>query len=114
MGPPDDVLEAGIVAKANEANAAGVPSVTGDTKVVERGKCDKLYITTTGIGLIGANTTMAPELVRPGDKIIVSGTIGDHGVAIMLARGHLDIEADVRSDTQPLWALCEAMLAVAG
>lgn len=108
------VLEAEITALGAAAQRAGVPVVTGDTKVVERGKCDSLYITTTGIGVIAPQVTMAPDLVRPGDKVIVSGTIGDHGVAIMLARGHLDITADVRSDTQPLWALCEAMLAGCG
>lgn len=108
------VLEAEVAAMADAARLAGVPIVTGDTKVVQRGKCDSLYVTTTGVGLVGANVAMAAELVRPGDKVIVSGTIGDHGIAIMLARGNLDIEADVRSDTQPLWDLCQAMLAACG
>jgi len=108
------VLEAEVAAMGSAARAAGVPIVTGDTKVVERGKCDSLYITTTGVGLVGADVILAPELVRPGDKILVSGTIGDHGIAIMLARGNLDIEADVRSDTQPLWELCQALLAACG
>jgi hydrogenase expression/formation protein HypE len=109
-----DVLEAEIRAMAEASARAGVPVVTGDTKVVERGKCDSLYITTTGIGLIQTGVTLAPELVRPGDKVLVSGTIGDHGVAIMLARGQLDITADVESDTQPLWELTDAMLGAAG
>jgi hydrogenase expression/formation protein HypE len=108
------VLAQEVRAMAVAAADAGVPIVTGDTKVVERGKCDSLYITTTGVGLVGAGVALAPELVRPGDKVLVSGTIGDHGIAIMLARGHLDIEADVRSDTQPLCSLCEALLAVCG
>jgi hydrogenase expression/formation protein HypE len=105
-----DVLEAEIRAMAEASVRAGVPVVTGDTKVVERGKADLLYITTTGIGLIEPGVTLSPERVRPGDMVIVSGTIGDHGIAIMLARGHLEIEADVRSDTQPLWTLCEALI----
>jgi hydrogenase expression/formation protein HypE len=109
-----DVLEAEIRAMGEASVRAGVPVVTGDTKVVERGKADLLYITTTGIGLLEPGVSLAAERVRPGDKVIVSGTIGDHGIAIMLARGHLEIEADVRSDTRPLWALCEAMLAACG
>jgi hydrogenase expression/formation protein HypE len=109
-----DVLEAEVAAMANAARSAGVPVTTGDTKVVERGKCDSMYITTAGIGLLTEDVLLAPELVRPGDKVLVSGTIGDHGVAIMLARGNLDIEADVRSDTAPLWPLVERVLSAAG
>jgi hydrogenase expression/formation protein HypE len=109
-----DVLEAEIQAMAEAASRAGVPVVTGDTKVVERGKCDSLYITTTGIGLVEPGVRLAPELVKPGDKVLVSGTIGDHGIAIMLARGQLDITADVESDTQPLWDLTHAMCRAGG
>jgi hydrogenase expression/formation protein HypE len=108
------VLEAEIRALAEASAMAGVPVVTGDTKVVERGKCDSMYITTTGIGLLDPDVTVGPEQVRPGDKVVVSGTIGDHGIAIMLARGQLDIDADVSSDTQPLWALTDAMLRAGG
>jgi len=94
------------------AAAAGVQVVTGDTKVVEKGKADGCYINTAGVGLIAAG---APELgvarARPGDAILVSGPIGDHGVTIMLARGELDIEADVESDTAPLNGLVAALLA---
>jgi hydrogenase expression/formation protein HypE len=93
------------------AAVAGVQVVTGDTKVVEKGKADGCYINTAGVGLIASG---APELgvalARPGDAIIVSGPIGDHGVTIMLARGELDIEADVRSDTAPLNGLVAALL----
>jgi hydrogenase expression/formation protein HypE len=93
------------------AAVAGVQVVTGDTKVVEKGKADGCYINTAGVGLIASG---APELgvalARPGDAIIVSGSIGDHGVTIMLARGELDIEADVRSDTAPLNGLVAALL----
>jgi hydrogenase expression/formation protein HypE len=96
------------------AKAAGVQLVTGDTKVVEKGKADGCYINTAGIGLIADD---APDLgvahARPGDAIIVSGPIGDHGVTIMLARGELDIEADVESDTAPLNGLVSALLKAA-
>jgi hydrogenase expression/formation protein HypE len=94
------------------AKAANVQLVTGDTKVVEKGKADGCYINTAGIGLLGPDT---PDLgvvhARPGDAIIVSGPIGDHGVTIMLARGELDIEADICSDTAPLNGLVASLLA---
>ena len=105
------VLEAEITAMADAARAADVHVITGDTKVVERGKCDSMYIVTTGIGVVAEGVSLAAQLVRPGDKVLVSGTIGDHGIAILIARGDLDIEADVRSDTQPLWSLASALLA---
>ena len=97
-----------------EGLAADVQVIAGDTKVVERGKCDSMYVVTTGVGVIEQGVVLAPQLVRPGDKVLVSGTVGDHGIAIMLARGDLDIEADVRSDTQPLWPVAAALLAACG
>ncbi len=109
-----EVLEEEIRAMADAARAAGVAVTTGDTKVVERGRCDSMYIVTTGVGVIEHDISLAPDRVRPGDKVLVSGTIGDHGVAILLARGELDIEADVRSDTQPLWSLVQKLLAACG
>jgi len=109
-----DVLRAEVEAMAAAARRADVPVTTGDTKVVERGKCDSMYIVTTGVGTVAPGIALAPARVRPGDKILVSGTIGDHGVAIMLARGELDIEADVRSDTQPLWSLAAALIEACG
>jgi hydrogenase expression/formation protein HypE len=109
-GLPADVLRAEITAMGKAAELAGVPVIAGDTKVVERGKCDCLYVTTTGIGVMAEGVQLSPERVRPGDKVLVSGTIGDHGIAILLARGDLDIEADVRSDTQSLWPLASALL----
>ena len=109
-----DVLEAEITAMAAAASAAGVPVVTGDTKVVERGKCDSMYVVTTGVGVVKDGVTLGPQLVRPGDKVLVSGMVGDHGVAIMLARGDLDIEADVSSDTQSLWPVAQALLTTCG
>jgi len=109
-----DVLEAEVSAMARAARAADVQIIAGDTKVVERGKCDSMYVVTTGIGVIDEGVALSAELVRPGDKVLVSGTVGDHGIAILLARGDLDIEADVRSDTQPLWSLAAALLTACG
>ena len=94
----------------NAATAAGVCVVTGDTKVVQRGKADGCYINTAGVGLIDRDVTLGVARAQPGDAIIVSGPIGDHGITVMLARGELDIEADVRSDTAPLNGLVAALL----
>jgi hydrogenase expression/formation protein HypE len=95
------------------ADAAGVQVVTGDTKVVERGKADGCYVNTAGVGLIAHDLDLGVANVQPGDAIIVSGPIGDHGVTIMLARGELDIEADVTSDTAPLNGLVAGLLSAA-
>jgi hydrogenase expression/formation protein HypE len=92
------------------AAAAGVYIVTGDTKVVEKGKADGCYINTAGIGLIERDISLGVAQARPGDAIIVSGPIGDHGITIMLARGELDIEADISSDTAPLNGLVAGLL----
>jgi hydrogenase expression/formation protein HypE len=93
------------------ADAAGVQIVTGDTKVVEKGKADGCYINTAGLGVISGDQDLSVASARPGDAIIVSGPVGDHGITIMLARGELDIEADVASDTAPLNELVASMLA---
>jgi hydrogenase expression/formation protein HypE len=95
---------------ARAAAAAGVSVVTGDTKVVQRGKGDGCFINTTGIGIIERDIDLRAARVRPGDKVLVSGPVGDHGIAIMLARGELELVADVRSDTAPLWSLADALL----
>jgi hydrogenase expression/formation protein HypE len=92
------------------AQAAGVTIVTGDTKVVQRGKADGCFINTAGVGLVERPVELGAHRCRPGDAIIVSGPIGDHGVTIMLARGELEIEADVQSDTAPLHNLVAALL----
>jgi hydrogenase expression/formation protein HypE len=92
------------------AAAAGVQIVTGDTKVVQRGKADGCYINTAGVGVFDRDLALGVAQARPGDAIIVSGPIGDHGVTIMLARGELDIEADVQSDTAPLNGLVAGLL----
>jgi len=98
---------------AEAARLAGVAIVSGDTKVVGRGAADGLFITTAGVGLLPPGRALGPELVRAGDIVIVSGTIADHGMAVMLARGDLTLEADISSDTAPLGAMVEALFAAA-
>ena len=101
-----------VEAIANTAERAGVRIVGGDTKVVERGHADGLYITTTGIGQRDARARFSPP--RPGDRILLSGPIGAHGTAIMLARGEFELEADIVSDTRSLWPEVDALLARGG
>jgi hydrogenase expression/formation protein HypE len=113
-GLPADELRAEIEAIARAAREAGVRIVAGDTKVVERGHADKMYVTTTGIGRRDPRAQMAPSALKPGDRILVSGTIGDHGMAIMLARGEFDLAAPIVSDTRSLWPLADALLEAAG
>jgi hydrogenase expression/formation protein HypE len=108
------VLREEIEAIALAAVAAGVQIVCGDTKVVERGHADSMYLCTTGIGLIDERARLAPSNLRPGDSVLVSGSIGEHGTAIMLARGEFDLDADVESDTRPLWPAVDALLTAAG
>ena len=93
------------------AAAAGVQIVTGDTKVVERGKADGCYINTAGVGVVEHDLALGAATARPGDAVIVSGPVGDHGVTIMLARGELDIEADLASDTAPMNTMIAGLLA---
>ena len=92
------------------AAAAGVSIVTGDTKVVQKGKADGCYINTAGVGLLTRDQVLGLDQARPGDAILVSGPVGDHGITIMLARGELDIEADIVSDTAPLAGLAATLL----
>jgi len=91
--------------------AAGVLLVTGDTKLVDRGKCDGVFITTTGIGLVPDGRRLSVRNARPGDRVLVSGTLGDHGVAILSVREGLEFETVLESDTAPLHGLTEAILA---
>jgi len=98
---------------AATAREAGVPIVTGDTKVVERGAADGLFITTTGVGEIVVAHELGAAAVRAGDAVILSGGIGEHAVAILAARGEFRFSADVRSDCAPLWGLVEAAVAAA-
>jgi hydrogenase expression/formation protein HypE len=93
------------------AKQAGVPVVTGDTKVVERGKGDGVFITTTGVGLLPAGRELSGRRAQPGDAILVSGTLGDHGMAIMAGRDNLGFESPIVSDTAALHGLIEALLA---
>ncbi|GAA2804664.1 hydrogenase expression/formation protein HypE [Saccharopolyspora taberi] len=99
-----------VESMANAARAAGVQIATGDTKVVEKGKADGCYINTTGIGVVRSHG-LGVAGVRPGDAVLVSGPIGDHGITVMLARGELDIDADVVSDTAPVHELVADLLA---
>ena len=94
------------------AEAAGVAIVTGDTKVVPRGAADKLFINTTGLGVIPAGVNIQAINARPGDRILLNGYLGDHGAAIVDARGDLALENTITSDCQPLHQLVQAMLAV--
>ncbi len=103
-----------VASMAQAASEAGVSIVTGDTKVVQRGKADGLFINTAGVGVVRATWPLGQTRLQPGDKVLLSGSIGDHGIAIMLAREALDIETDVQSDTAPLNSLVAALLEAAG
>jgi hydrogenase expression/formation protein HypE len=92
------------------ALAANVPIITGDTKVVDRGKGDGIFINTTGIGVVVAPNSIGPELVRMGDAVLVSGDLGAHGIAILSVREGLEFEGPVSSDTASLWPAVEALL----
>jgi hydrogenase expression/formation protein HypE len=106
-----DVLRRVVESMRRAADAAGVSVVTGDTKVVPRGKADQLFITTTGIGLVRKPERLGIARIVPGDVVLLSGAMGDHGATVMLARGDVDLEADeLRSDTMPLHGLVAALL----
>jgi hydrogenase expression/formation protein HypE len=113
-GLAGEALRAEVEAMARAAQRAGVPIVGGDTKVVEHGAADGMYVATFGIGTIDPRAKLSPARVRAGDKVLLSGPIGDHGITILLARGDLDLEADLRSDTRPLTATVDALLDAAG
>jgi len=115
------ILEAGLSARILQgeleaiqqaAQTALVQVVGGDTKVVEHGKADGLYISTSGIGLMDSRVKLSAALVRPGDQVLLSGPIGDHGITILLARGELDLEAELKSDTRSVWPLVESVIGV--
>lgn len=112
-GFPMQELRDVVADMAGAAQAAGVPIATGDTKVVDRGAADGAYISSAGIGLIPPGRDLGAARVRPGDAVICSGVIGDHGTAVMLARGDLALEAEISSDTAPLTGLVEELLAAA-
>jgi hydrogenase expression/formation protein HypE len=112
----EEGLDIGLLRRVVEsmrraADRAGVSIVTGDTKVVPRGKADQLFITTTGVGLVREPQRLGFGRIRPGDVVLLNGAIGDHGSTVMLARGDVDLEAEsLRSDTRPLWGLVSTLL----
>ena len=105
-----EILQRVIASMQQAAAEAGIQIVAGDTKVVQKGKADGLYINTTGVGVITAGTQIGGAQARPGDAILLSGPIGDHGIAVLSARGELGFEADIRSDVAPLNHLVAALL----
>lgn len=116
------IIEAGLdfgtlrrlaASMAEAARAAGTTIVTGDTKVVDRGAADKVFITTSGVGVVPAGRDLGPHRIAPGDKVIVNDAIGTHGAAVMAARGDLKLATSLKSDCRPLNALTEALLAAA-
>ncbi len=113
-GLPVADLERAVASMGAAARAAGVEVATGDTKVVERGNADGLYINTAGVGVVARGLELSPASVEPGDRVLVSGPVGDHGMAIMVARGELALEVDLESDTAPLYELVVSLLEAAG
>jgi len=113
-GTPTEVVRAELQAIGDAARRASVRVAGGDTKVVEHGKADGLYITTTGIGQVDPRASLAASNVRPGDQVIVSGPIGDHGITVLLARGDIDLSAPLRSDTRSVYPFAAALLDAAG
>jgi hydrogenase expression/formation protein HypE len=113
----EEGLELSVLARVaasmgRAAREAGVKIVTGDTKVVERGAADRVFINTAGVGVVPRGPHIAASRAQPGDVLMVNGSLGDHGVAILIARNQLALEAEVASDTQPLHGLVAAILAV--
>jgi len=108
-----DLLRRVARSMADAARRAGVQIVTGDTKVVSRGACDKLFITTSGVGVIRRGRELGIGRARPGDAVLVNGWLGDHGAAILSARGDLRLDAPIESDSAPLHELIEVLLAAA-
>jgi hydrogenase expression/formation protein HypE len=109
-----DELRAEVDAIAHAARSAGVDVVAGDTKVVERGRADGMYVCTTGLGARDPRADLSPDALRPGDQVLLSGTVGEHGTAIMLARGEFELDAEIESDTRSLWPVADALLDAAG
>lgn len=110
-GLPMETLGTIVTAMATACRRAGVRIAAGDTKVVQRGRGDGVYINTAGIGLIPTGLDIAPQNARPGDVVLVSGTMGDHGIAVLSVREGLAFQTEIQSDTAPLNGLVEAMIA---
>ncbi len=108
-GLPFSILETVVKSMAEEANKAGVYIVTGDTKVVDRGKCDKLFINTSGVGIAHPNSSCLKNEILPGDKIIINGFIAEHGMAVMTKREGMAV-TDIKSDVAPLNGLIKEVL----
>jgi hydrogenase expression/formation protein HypE len=113
-GLPLEVLDRIVSTMAREARAADVLLITGDTKVVERGKADGVFINTTGLGVLEPGCRPAPDRAQSGDLIIVSGPLGRHGMAIMAAREGLEFTSTIESDTANLWPLVEGLRSAGG
>jgi len=113
-GLPIADLERIVASMARVCAEVGVEIVAGDTKVVERGHADGMYVCTAGVGRRDARAQLSPTGLRPGDRVLLSGTIGEHGTAIMLARGEFELGAPIESDTRPLWPVVDALLDAAG
>lgn len=109
-GLPLEELQRVLDSASRAAAAAEVPVVTGDTKVVERGSVDRIFVNTSGIGWIGPDLHLGPSRILPGDQILLSGSIGDHGIAILAQRKGLELEGEVQSDSAPLHGLSAAIL----
>ena len=109
-GLPFETLRAVVQSMREAARVAGVQIVTGDTKVVDKGKGDGVFVNTAGIGLVVAGQPINPASVRPGDAVLVSGDLGAHGIAILSVRGGLEFEAEIKSDTASLWPAVEVLL----
>jgi len=106
-------LQREVDAMAAAARDASVAIVGGDTKVVEHGMADGMYVSTFGLGLVDERLTLSAQLVRPGDRVLLSGPIGDHGITILLARGELELEAEIASDTRSVLPFVDALCSVA-
>ena len=112
-GLPVEILEKVAASMKTAAREAGVTIVAGDTKVVEKGKADGLFINTAGVGWVPEGRAIGGQFARPGDEVLISGTLGDHGVAVLAARGELGFETDVASDVAPLNHLITAVIQAA-
>ena len=108
------ILRQEVEAIASAAQAADVQIIGGDTKVVERGLADSMYMCTAGVGLRDPRVELSTTSLRPGDHVLVSGSIGEHGTTIMLARGEFELEASIESDTRSLWPVADALMEEVG
>ena len=106
-------LERVVASMAEACRRVGAPLVTGDTKVVDKGKGDGLFVNTSGVGRVRDGVPIAPDRARPGDVVLVSGPVGDHGIAVMAAREGIELETALRSDSAPVGELVDALLRAA-